>query len=309
MSLASKRKDKLQVLQDRSFMLKKVRQYFYDRGVQEVDCSALNVFPSLDPYIEPIKIFLDDADIRFLHTSPEYGMKKLLSLGMSDIFQLSHVFRKEEEGRLHLTEFMMAEWYRLNIETRDFLQEAVDLIGLFLAEKPYNILSYTEALTRYAKIHEHWEKEEILKFLPQLPHECESWTKEELFHYIWSCLVQPNLGQNEITIITDFPKEEAALSQTHKKLGKEVAKRFEFYIEGLEIANGYHELTDADEHRIRFAKINQKRKALGKEILPVDTTFLHALDSKIPDCHGIAVGFDRLMMLRHHKNHILDVVP
>ncbi len=309
MSLAFKHREKLQILQDRSFMLRQVREFFYQKNILEVDCPALNVFPSLDPYIEPLKVEVAENDIRYLHTSPEYGMKKILSMGMEDIFQLSHVFRYEEEGKQHLTEFSMVEWYRLKASQESFIDEVIQLIELFIGKLKYNKMSYQNALLKYAKVHLDWDKNEMIKYFPQLPNHCLDWSKEVILHYIWGCYVQPQLGRQEVTVITDFPQEEAALAKVIKKQQREVSQRFEFYYHGMELGNGYNELTDPEEHRMRFIKINRKRCQEGREELPIDTTFLQALEHWLPDCFGVAVGFDRLMMLRHNKDHIIDVIP
>lgn len=308
MSLESDYSEKITLLQDRSDMLRRVRDFFYTKNFVEVDCNALNSLPELDLFIDPFEVPMPTGPSFYLHTSPEYGMKKLLSIGMKNIFQLSHVFRKEEEGKLHRNEFMMLEWYEVGISLDHFLSRVIDLISLFLDKTKVNILPYIQAFDTIG-IDPYLPQNAILRLVPSLPREVHFWDKQSVLHYIWSSLVQPTLGLSEITIITEFPDSEAALAKTIQKDGRKIALRFEIYIEGMEIGNGYVELTDAEETKNRFFQVIENRMLHGKSALPLNTEFLQTTERGIPACCGIAIGFDRLMMLRNKKSDIGSVLP
>ena len=282
MTLASK----LAILKDRADMLGKSRDFFKNRNIQEVDCPQLNPFPCLDAYIDPIQ-----ANGGYLHTSPEYGMKRLLKEGIGDIYQLSHVFRKEEEGEKHTSEFTLVEWYRLKLSFQELIEETAEFVSLFLGPLPLQILSYREAFITYANID---------PFTSDLT--------DEKLNIILGTEVEPNLGTSKITALIDYPATQAALAKTVHVDNHLVAKRFELYYKGTELANGYDELSNSHTQRLRFHQENQRREEIGKQKLPLDETFLQALD-QLPDCRGVAVGFDRLMMLRHHKTDIREISP
>lgn len=308
MSLESDYSEKITLLQDRSTMLRRVRNFFYAKNFIEVDCNALNALPELDLYIDPFEVPMSSGPSFYLHTSPEYGMKKLLSIGMKNIFQLSHVFRKEEEGRLHRNEFMMLEWYEVGVSLEDFLSSVSDLIFLFIQKTEVHILPYAQAFKKIG-LDPSLSQEDIFLTIPSLPIEAYSWDKQSLLYYIWSSHIQPTLGNNEITIITEFPVNEAALARTIQKDGKEIALRFEIYGQGIEIGNGYIELTDAKETKNRFFQVLENRILYGKSALPLNTEFLETTERGIPPCCGIAIGFDRLMMLRNKKSDIASILP
>ena len=227
-------------------------------------------------------------------------MKKLLSEGLGDIYQLGHVFRKDEVGRLHRIEFMMIEWYRVETTLSSFLEENLALLSLFLGNQPYEILTYREAFKKHLGIAWDDPKEKLLSKAKDL----EIHDPSDLINILWGCLIEPKLGIEKITIITHYPKDQAALAQTKIVNGEEVAERFEFYFNGIELGNGYHELTDPVEQKKRLIAANKERITLGKESLPLDPEFIQALEKGIPDCYGIALGFDRLLMLKLGLNQL-----
>lgn len=239
----------------------------------EVDCAAYRPFASIDAYIDPIR-----AGNGYLHTSPEYAMKRLLSLGIGDIYQLSHVFRAGEVGDFHRPEFTMVEWYRLGFSFQQMINETCDYIELFVGKQLREQLTYREAFLTFAgeEPGENWE-------------------------HVLTEQVEPHFTGEKLWIITHFPKDQAALA----KVEGHNALRFEVYFQGLELANGYDELTDVQEHKSRFAASNQKRKTP----LEIDPEFIEALERGLPECCGVAVGFDRLMMLKLGANTITDVLP
>ena len=282
--------NKLFLLKDRAQMLHIVRDFFHKRNIMEVDCPALCQFPPIDDHIDPMKC----SNGRYLHTSPEYGMKRLLIEGIGDIYQLSHVFRGKESGSKHNPEFSLIEWYRLNFKLDEMIEETLSLIELFVPKQNVTSFTYKELFLHYAHIEPYSEKLTI----PNAPESC---THDELLHFVLSTIIEPKFPKNTFTIVTDFPPSQAALAQV--KDG--VAKRFEIYYGSIELANGYLELENEEEHRHRFNKLNKMRKVP----LPLDEHFLTALNKKLPSCCGVAVGFDRLMMIKHPNTKISDIIP
>ena len=211
-------------------MFAKARAFFAERNVLEVDTPILGNAAPVDLHIEIIAASTD----RYLHSSPEYGMKRLLAEGIGDIYQLGHVFRQGEVGRLHNPEFTMAEWYRHKFTFEELLEETLDFIRLFLGPLPSRILTYKQALHLYAKD-------------APLPAEAEDWDADTKSSYLMGFVVEPQIGNDELTVIIHFPASQAALARTTLVDGELVAERFEIYCRGTELANGYHELTDAAE--------------------------------------------------------------
>jgi len=287
-------------------MLFRVRDFFAKREILEVDCPALSASASIDTHIDVIQ-----AEDRFLHTSPEYGMKRLLAQGSGDIFQLSHVFRKGELGTLHNPEFTMAEWYRVGVTFEEFIEETVDFVRLFLEDIPFTTLTYRDAFLHYLGCDYLRLETQQLAELAQARgiHFSGSLDKDGYLQLLMSSAIEPRLGQEKITVLTNYPASQAALAETKEIAGEPVAERFEIYFQGIELANGYHELKDPLEQRRRLDLANRERKALGKEELPLDIHFLAALESGLPDCCGVAAGFDRLLMLHLGKARLAEVLP
>lgn len=303
MSLESK----ANALLDRSFQLAKVRKFFHERCVYEVDTPLLTEYPNLDTHIELFEV-PSSGKKRYLHTSPEFGMKRLLSVLKKDIYQMSHVFRAYEEGRKHNPEFMMIEWYRIG-KTLDFLiQETLDIIFLFINSKPVHTFSYFELFHKHAGIDLATADETTLnsyleKNLDSYPENLSFYEKVDL---IFSYFVEPKF--EGITVIYGFPEWQKALAKLETKNGILEAKRFEIYYDSVELANGYDELLDPSEQENRFNEVLAERIALNKSPYSIDQRFIKALPH-IPECVGVAVGFDRLMMIRHKAATITQVIP
>jgi lysyl-tRNA synthetase class 2 len=241
-------------------------------------------------------------------------MKRLLSLGSGVIYQMRHVFREGDWGSLHNPEFMMVEWYRLGFTLSQLIEETLDLIRLFVGKLPSEKMSYRNAFQKYLGIdYLHatpWKLLEIAKSHNiTLSEKANQWSKETLLDLLMSFIIEPQLGKGKLTVITDYPATHAALAKIEQKEDEPVAQRFEISFEGIELANGYHELTDPKEQRVRLHQENEKRKLNGKETLPLDEHFLLALERGIPDCCGVAVGFDRLMLLNQKKPLLADILP
>jgi lysyl-tRNA synthetase class 2 len=291
---------KIPYLKDRARMLAQARSFFASRNVLEIDCGALLRHPPNDSNIDIIQT---DQDNFFLHSSPEYCLKKLLSAGLEDCYYLGHVYRKSEVGRIHNPEFTMAEWYRIGFSLSDMIQETADFLFLFFEKRPIRTLSFRQAFAQYAGINYTSASLEELQNLCQ-----NSWPKEICLHYILSHFIEPHLGQNELTVLNDYPPHEAALAKLVEKNGETVAERFEIYVDGVELANGYHELSDAEELKRRFEEKNIARIEEGKSPYKIDENLIRST-AQLPDCCGVALGFDRAMMLRHQLHSISQVIP
>lgn len=303
---------KVNLLKDRALFLQKVRSFFASKGVIEVDTPLLSFSAPIDEHIDIMKVDLQGR-YGYLHTSPEYAMKRLLSLGIGDIYQLGHVFRLGEFGPLHNPEFTMIEWYRTQMAFDLFMEETLELIRLFLGNLRSAAVSYRDVFQTYVGIdYLKASLEDLVKCARSHGIELSShssWSFDDLLHVLVGTVVEPHLGKEELLVLTDYPHSQAALAQTELKGDELVAKRFEIYYKGIELANGYLELTDADEQRKRLVDSNEKRQKAGKDPLPIDEHFIQSLKSGFPSCCGVAVGFDRLMMLKHQTKTLGEVLP
>jgi lysyl-tRNA synthetase class 2 len=286
-------------------MLAALRTFFKKRHVLEVDVPIVSRLASVDAHIDLVGAEVLGAPA-WLHSSPEYAMKRLLAEGIGDIYQLSHVFRDGELGARHNPEFMMIEWYRVGMSFDHLIEETCDLIRLFVGKRPHEIISYKEAFRRYVGIDPfHAPRAELQKCVPDIL--CND--REELLHAIMGMKIEPELGKEGLTVLAYYPPSQAALAKTQVVEGETVAERFEIYCEGIELANGYHELQDPQEQLRRLEEANELRRAMGKNTLPIDMRFIKALEKGLPECSGVAVGFDRLMMLRHGERKLEEVMP
>jgi lysyl-tRNA synthetase class 2 len=324
-------------LEQRARMQAAVRAFFAARAFTEVDTPALQVSPGLEPHLKAFATDLHDpcdgrTRRRYLHTSPEFAMKKLLAAGLPRIWQLAHVFRDGERSATHHPEFSMLEWYRVEASWRDLIPDCVGLLRAcqaatgteFLiwqnrkadARQPWHEISVSEAFRLHCGI-------DILATAPDPlspdvgllssearrigiePHPGDDW--ETLYFRIFLDRIEPFLGIDVPTVLYDFPASLAALSRRNPA-DPRLAERFELYVCGLELANAFGELTDAAEQRVRFVADQAKKQALYGEIYPIDEDFLAALEAGLPPSAGIALGFDRLVMLCTGADDIEDVL-
>lgn len=304
---------RISILRARAAMLQKARHFFADKGILEVDCPQITKAASIDAHIDLIPTY-HPTGMRYLHASPEYGMKRLLAEGIGDIYQLAHVFRQEENGFKHNPEFMMAEWYRLSHSFEEMIAETIEFCRLFLGDMPSNTITYRDAFLKYAGIDPFIsDHAALLRHLQQagLPAYAglEREGKDALLNLILAGQIEPNLGKAEISVLMHYPSSQAALARTIGEGAYQVAERFEIYCQGTELANGYRELLEPAEQEKRLHQANEERLLLGKTALPIDNSFLQALALGLPECCGVAVGFDRLLMLQHGANHIAEVLP
>jgi lysyl-tRNA synthetase class 2 len=291
----------LAALQLRARMLAQVREFFASRGVLEVETPTLSAGAVSDPQIESLATRVAGvAGPLYLGTSPEYPMKRLLAAGSGDIYQVCKVFRDAERGRWHNPEFTMIEWYRLGFDDTALMAEVEGLAALLLAPdrppRPAERLTYAEALRRHAGVDAHEDDDSVFE-LAAADHGivCRAeLDRDAKLDLLMGLVVGPKLGLDRPCFICDYPASQAALARLKPGLPP-VAARFEFYIDGIELANGFHELANAAEQRARFNGDLAVRGARGQVRPPLDERLLAALRSGMPDCAGVALGFDRLV--------------
>lgn len=302
----------LEVLQAKSQFLHTIRQFFYDRGVMEVTTPILSQYGNTDVFIESVSANVQRfgaPSLGFLHTSPEFAMKKLLSRHPVPIYQICQVFRDNEIGRRHNIEFSMLEWYRPNYSLMALQNELNELMNvLFGYPVVVQNISYAQAFLDVLGVHPFGAPLDELQRLADSHHLPKMDSRQGLLDALFSHLIEPALGKSMPTIVTDYPPATAALAKIETdKDGYEVAKRFELYIHGLEIANAYDELSDKRVLAERFIHDNAMRQDKGLPVVPIDADLLEAMDT-LPPCSGIAVGIDRLLMAIHKFDNIHDVL-
>ena len=289
----------------RARFLAAIRAFFAARGVLEVDTAQLRPCGVTDPQLVSLA-----ASCGYLQTSPEYAMKILLAQGAGDIYQLAHVFRGEEQGRKHRREFMLLEWYRTGYDHLRLMDEVADLVRELLpACRAWQIrrTPYAEALRQHLDADIERLDDHDLRALctARLP-ESADWqlSRDGMLDLLFTHYVEPGLGRGALEFLCDYPPSQAALARIID--GK--AARFELYINGLELCNGFWELSDAREQRARFLADNRERAQLGLPEMPLDEAFLAALERGLPDSAGVALGVDRLLMLACGAAHIDEVM-
>jgi lysyl-tRNA synthetase class 2 len=297
-----------ELLKNRGSSLKKARQFFEDREIIEVDAPIINLFPSIDPHIDVMETNVTFSSKGYLHTSPEISLKKLLSKGSGDIYYLGHVFRLGDEGAKHQPEFMMAEWYRVGFSLDQLIEETLNFIKLFLPSLPYAELSYHEAFQKFLDVDPEDEKA-IEKLATLIAPESIKWTHSERKYLLIGAKIEPFLGINEFLVLRDFPPSEAGLAKVKASGNRFVAERFEIYFQGIELCNGYEELTIGSTIKKRWEEENLRRENEGKDSYPIDQEFIDCLNPNFPSCSGVSVGFDRLMMLKNKTSKLKDLLP
>jgi lysyl-tRNA synthetase class 2 len=303
-------------LERRAAALASARAFFAARDVMEVDPPALINAPVTDVNLQSARVQLpgsDPAASYALHTSPEYTMKRLLAAGSGDIYFLGHVFRGAERGRLHNPEFTLIEWYRRGFTLAQLMQEVAQLIAqLCRREFKSEYLSYREAFEREAGFDPLTAQDQVLQVtasrLGLSGDTLGAATRDELLDLIMGVAVGPRLGRGTLTFVQDYPASQAALARLDPRDAR-VALRFEVYAEGIELANGFDELADATEQRARFLADQRERQRRGLPVGPLDERLLAALAAGLPPCAGVAVGFDRVLMLAEGAERIDAVLP
>lgn len=320
------------LLEKRCAVLRSIRCFFDDSDFIEVQTPVLQVCPVMDTHIHGFKteFFSVDRQLRrdlYLQTSPEFDMKKLLVAGMERIFQICPVFRNAEGSARHSCEFTILEWYRAEADYIDIMDDCVELLqsvarSLEIAHfkhkdqtcDPFGVwqkLSVVEAFSLYADIDLECCLNDLDAFRAQVTQigvrttELDQW--DDIFHAVMAAKIEPHLGVGVPTIMYDYPVSMAALSRV-KADNSNFAERFELYVCGMELANAFSELTDAQEQRRRFGQEMKAKHTLYGDTYPADEAFFDALEFGMPESGGIALGFDRLVMLVTGAEHIRDIL-
>lgn len=308
-----------EVLRQRAEMLAAIRQFFAERGILEVDTPALSAAAATDPHLDSFSTVYRGPGYPagqplWLHTSPEFPMKRLLAAGSGPIYQICKVFRQGEAGRLHNPEFTLLEWYRPGYDHHALMAEmeglASRVLGPSLMATEY--LPYGAAFQRYAGIDPFMASDAALKECAlaagiSAPASLAADDRDGWLQLLLTHLIEPRLGVGRLCFVYDFPASQAALARVRP--GEQpLAERFELYLEGVELANGFHELSDAAEQRARFEADLLRRQAQSLPGVPVDERLLAALSAGLPDCAGVALGIDRLLMFAAKAQRIEEVI-
>ena len=303
------------MLQARAELLSTLRQFFFQRSVMEVDVPVLARSSVTDINIESISANIY-SESGYLQTSPEYFMKRLLSQGAGDIFCLGKAFRNGEQGCRHNPEFSLLEWYRCGWDEHQLMDEIAELMSLVFAARssqPFAITkrTYADCFSEILGIDPHGA--DLVELQEKaVAASSDSWTGESranCLDLLFSQLVEPQLPPG-LVFVYDYPACQSALAQLHNDTqGRQVSRRFEVFLNGLELANGYFELTDRAEQQQRFDGDNAQRIEASKPQIPMDRHLLAALDHGMPSCAGVAMGVDRLLMQLEGADSITQVMP
>ncbi len=283
------------MLRQRARIVSAIRTFMEQRGLMEVQTPVITPTGITDVHIESLALAHQAG---FLRTSPEYAHKRLLASGLSDLYELGPVFRAGETGQFHRSEFCLLEWYRIEWSWQQLATEVTELVNHCLEELarppwPVAHLSWRDSFA-VAHLPDPLEASdaEIEGLTDALPADCD---RDMRLDYLFSTRIQPGFSDQTLTVVHDYPASQAALARISPQDAR-IAERFEVFAGALELANGYQELTDATEQRRRFLADNQRRRVLGRPTMPVDESLLAALESGLPECAGVAMGVDRLVM-------------
>ena len=273
----------------------KIREFFYSHKVTEVKTPSLLLSPTTDVYIDSIEVKVNQAISRsaelYLHTSPELEMKRLLSKGSGYIFQICQVYRDNEYGKNNSNEFTMLEFYRIDFDMHHLMENIVDLLAALGKTEAITKISYAQVFFDYGNIDIlNTNLKGLKKIANSLGLSSNYDWAEDLQTLLFVHLIEPKISQIPICFIYDYPKEQAALA----KIEGSVAHRFELYLNGVEVANGYQEIQTANEYRDRFTTEIYKREKISKKISLVDEEFLKDIKDGLPNCSGVAIGIERL---------------
>jgi elongation factor P--(R)-beta-lysine ligase len=314
----------LAALESRALQLAWVRGFFARRNVLEVETPVLGRCGVTDLNIDSVPAYPGSSSPssslsspplstrrHWLQTSPEYPMKRLLAAGVGDIYQVARVFRDGERGARHNPEFSMLEWYRRGFDDIDLMAEVAELVCGWLQCPAPVTLDYREAFLRFAGVDPFAADDHPIRA------RCEQWMdqeqlsgmlRDECLDLLMSFCVEPSLTELGAVFITGYPESQAALARVSEVDGVRKAHRFELYVSGLELCNGYWELTDSAEQRVRFERDNEARRRAGRPEMPIDEALLAAMEAGVPDCAGVDLGLDRLLMLRLGLTDIAEVL-
>lgn len=303
-------------LRARADVLASIRDFFYQRQVLEVDTPAMSKAAVTDIHLHTFSTELlnpgyDKGEKLYLQTSPEFHMKRLLAAGSGCIYQMSKSFRNEEAGRYHNPEFTMLEWYRVGFDHFQLMDEMSDLLTQVLQSGKEQRFTYQSAFQQFlhldpltASLDELKNAAKPLGVFDVLADETD---RDTILQLLFCVGVESQIGHKVPCFIYDFPASQAALARI-SPVDNRVAERFEVYFKGIELANGFHELADAEEQLSRFRADNQKRESMGLSASPIDMNLINALEAGFPDCAGVALGIDRLIMLATNSTRLSDVL-
>ena len=293
-----------------------IREFFAQRGVAEVETPILSGASNTEPNIEGFgTVFTGSVGAgrreRFLRTSPEYPLKRLLAAGFGDCYELGRVFRNGEAGSSHNPEFTMLEWYRVGFDHRRLMLECAQFVRAALAlvgrDAEVTVTSYRDWFRQDLGMDPFTADDSALREpLAAFRIDPEGLTRDDWLDLLVTHRLQPALPDDGITVVYDFPASQCSLAKIRRGIPP-VAERFELYLGRYELANGYHELNDSAEQRARFEHDNARRRARGQRELPIDENLLAVLDA-LPDCAGVALGVDRLLMRLLGTDDIRDVL-
>ena len=307
-------------LRERSELLKKLRLFFDQRGFLEVQPPCLTTDCVIDPYIDPLRVDASEfqlglrtgEEIHFLQTSPEAAMKRMLAAGAPSIYSLGPVFRAGEQGEQHNLEFTMLEWYEVGADVEQGIETLGALACDVLNVEKFKVHSYRHLFQEYCgfdpidaplshlRLHAQTIDASLTTSIAE--------DRDGILDLILSHAIQPKLGHESPMIVRDYPLSQAALAKPSTK-DTQCAARFELFVAGIELANGYDELRDPDVLLERFRLCNQKRKTVGRRPLPLKVPLLEAMRVGLPQCAGVALGVDRLLAVQLGEKSISSVMP
>lgn len=301
----------------RARVYREIRNFFAQRAVLEVETPILSAAANTDPNIESFTTrFSGHRDAgsaeRWLRTSPEFPLKRLLAEGIGDCYELGRVFRNGEAGRRHNPEFTMLEWYRVGWDHYALMHEACALVQLALdavgRTASVRVYSYRELFVDYLELDPFIAGDgQLATPLAEFSIDPAGLVRDDWLDLLITHRIQPQFAADQITVIHDYPASQCALARLRDDAGRTVAERFELYLGPYELANGYHELNDAAEQRARFERDNERRRERGLREVPLDENLLAVL-GRMPACAGVALGIERLLMCLAQTDDIRDVL-
>ncbi len=297
-------------LKRRAQLLKDLRAYFEATNALEVQTPLMALHGTTDPALESFVVQHHDSRLRYLQTSPEYAMKRLLAAGSGDIYQVTPAFRREESSRLHLEEFTLLEWYRVGFDHHQLMDDVVNLLHAVGFTRTVERASYAALCQHHVGFDPHTVETATLAGLATTAGvQFDTYTQQDralLLDWLFGFCVLPALPPDSALLIYDFPREHAAYARLRGT--PPVAERFELVVGGVELANGFHEVCDPVEQHARHSTENTRRGQRGLSEVPLDARLLNALEAGMPPCAGVALGLDRLMMALCAADAIRDVV-
>ena len=299
----------LPYLKKRAKILSEIRAFFAAHQIMEVETPLLCQHTVTDVHIDSFTC-KDGNATRYLQTSPEYAMKRLLAAGSGPIYQISKAFRVDEVSDTHNPEFTLLEWYQPGYTHHQLMQEVDELLQTILATPPADIVSYQHIFEEYVKLNPHIASQpEVLQSLADhgIDIDTTQLIKDDGLHLLMTHCIEPHLGHDRPIFIYDYPHSQAALAKLNDEKPPR-AERFELYVKGTELANGFHELTDANEQQQRFRQDLDQRKQSQRTTPEIDKRFIAALAAGLPDCAGVAMGIDRLLLLALNASALHQVI-